>query len=268
MPQTEPNPASSDHFLNLVGARLVPTLASRTTARDLRNAITARAVICVHGGVGLGKTLAVRTNLRDLAPQTTVPLSFRKGAGVTTLCEILYQALDLPGETPTKVTAVDDRLCEALEAQPRVLVCDEAQGLSTKALDHLRTLWGEDGSPRFTLVLVGGENCHQRVRSRAALASRIAIWQQYKPLQPAEILQVMPQYHALWTDVPPDDLLWVDTLICHGNFRNWAKTTYHLQEALHEDGAPDHFTRDLMRSVLDSLDSTVRTTGQAVPGYL
>lgn len=268
MTQADPTPATSDHFLNLAGAHLVPTLASRTTARDLRNAIAARAMVCIHGGVGLGKTLAVRTNLRDLAPRTTVPLTFRKGAGVTTLCEVLYRALDLPGDLPTKVSIVDDRLCEALEAHARVLVCDEAQGLSTKALDHLRTLWGEDGSPRFTLVLVGGENCHQRVRSRAALASRIAIWQQYKPLKPAEILQTMPQYHAIWTDLPADDLLWVDTLICHGNFRNWAKSTYHLQEAMKEEGAPDHFTRDLMRSVLESLDSTVRTSDENIPGYL
>jgi hypothetical protein len=256
-----------DHYLGLAGARLMPTAASRLTQRHLRMAIRAKAMICIHGDVGLGKTLAVNTNLRDVAPQNTVWLECRKGATLATLCDALFRVLDLPGEVPTQVDDYDAVLRPVLSAQPRVLVCDEAQGLSNQALDYLRTLW-DDKRNQLTLVFVGGENCLQRIRSRPALASRMALFQQYQPLTPDEVLSTLPDYHALWHDVPPTDLLWVNDLVCHGNFRNWAKVTFHIQDALEEDSNMAWFSRDTIRMVLSYLDSTVRSQPGALPGYL
>ncbi|WP_199921481.1 hypothetical protein [Streptomyces bicolor] len=69
---------------------------------------------------------------------------------------------------------------------------------------------------------------------RPGLARRphcILLWQRYKPLTPGEVLTVIPQYHPLWTAVPTDDLLWIDDVVCHGNFRQWAKLTYLMLEA-------------------------------------
>ncbi|MGW3669069.1 hypothetical protein [Streptomyces sp. NPDC005141] len=70
---------------------------------------------CIHGDVGLRKTLAVNTNLRDLAPRNTVWLECRKGATLTSLCATLFRALDLPGEVPAA-------LRESAPIRPALLV--------------------------------------------------------------------------------------------------------------------------------------------------
>lgn len=167
-------------------------------------------------------------------------------------------------------------LKEALSQTPRVLVVDEAQWLDTRAFEFIRELW-DDEDTRLAVVLVGAENCYQKIKNRPALDSRILIWQRYKPLTPAEVLTVIPQYHPLWADVPTDELLWIDDVACHGNFRQWAKITYLLQE---EHGGPDTkghtadpphqptphsaaapcpaYSRDLVRAVLSRLDPTQR----------
>ena len=189
-------------------------------------------------------------------------------------------------------------LKEALSQTPRVLVVDEAQWLDTRTFEFIRELW-DDEDTRLAVVLVGAETCYQKIKNRPALDSRILIWQRYKPLTPAEVLTVIPQYHPLWADVPtdevlalmptyhalwqnvaPDDLMWINDAACHGNFRQWAKITYLLQE---EHGGPDMkgpgtagsphqptpdgaaapvpaYSRDLVRAILSRLDPTQRHT--------
>ncbi|MDQ0904378.1 hypothetical protein QFZ22_000363 [Streptomyces canus] len=256
------------HYLGLSGAHLVPTTASLLTQRHLAVAVEARAMLCIHGDVGLGKTLAVNITLWDLAPHTTLWLECRKGAPLTTLCTALFRVLGLPGEPPDKVDDCTPLFEEALADQHRVLVCDEAQGLSKQSLDYLRMLWDSE-AVRPTIVFVGGENCLQRIRSRPALFSRILLFQQYQPLTPDEVLARLPKYHALWENVPAPDLLWVNDLVCHGNFRNWAKVTFHLQHALeHDKPAPPWFSRDTVRMILSYLDTSVRSQSSTAPGYL
>ncbi|WP_406165157.1 ATP-binding protein [Streptomyces canus] len=257
-----------DHYLDLRGAHLVPTTASRLTQRHLAVALEEKAMFCMHGDVGLGKTLAVNTSLRDLAPTTTLWLECRKGAPLTTLCSTLYRVLGLPGEPPAKVDDCTPLLEQAFADRHRVLVCDEAQGLSKQSLDYLRTLWDKKHA-RPTIIFVGGENCLQRIRSRPALFSRILQFQQYQPLTPDEVLTTLPKYHALWENVPEPDLLWVNDVVCHGNFRNWAKITFHVQHALkHDEPAPPWFNRDTVRMVLSYLDTTVRSQPGTSQGYL
>jgi hypothetical protein len=258
----------SDHYLNLDGARLMPTRATRATQGSLETVISAQAMMCIHGAVGLGKTLAVNTNLRDLAPDSTVRLELRHGSTLTRFQTMLFRALDLPGEKPSDTGDLEDLLVQALSDQPKVLLLDEAQGLTTKAMEFVRYLWRLKQT-RLAVVFVGGEDCYRRIRSRAALASRICVWQQYCPLASDEVLALMPEYHQIWADVSPQDLLWVNDLICHGNFRNWAKATFHLQNALRKNPAHQGFTRDLMRTVLTELDSTARSKDIAPQdGYL
>jgi hypothetical protein len=124
------------------------------------------------------------------------------------------------------------------------------------------------------------EQAAHGITSSLQKSRTLLIWQRYKPLTPAEVLTVIPQYHPLWADVPTDELLWIDDVACHGNFRQWAKITYLLQE---EHGGPDMkgpdtadpphqptphsaaaplpaYSRDLVRAVLSRLDPTQRHT--------
>ncbi|HEY9368765.1 ATP-binding protein [Streptomyces sp.] len=178
----------------------------------------------------------------------------------------LAEALDLPDDLQPGHRTTERLIRSTLAAQPHVIVLDEAQGLSNHILEYVRTLWA-DKSNRLAIVFVGGENCYRRIRSRAALSSCICLWQQYAPLRPDEVVDTMPGYHAAWADVSPQDLLWVDDLACHGNFRSWATLTFHLQEVIDD---PEHeetaFSRKLTRSILTDMDSTDRAYNDRYDG--
>ncbi|WP_246460626.1 ATP-binding protein [Streptomyces himalayensis] len=231
-PETGPN----YHYLGLPGARAILTNASEETYANLVTTLRADdgngAIMCVHGGVGLGKTFAVNLHLDELAPNTTLRIKL-SSAKIQALREALYKKLDLPAEAPANSTRCESMIRKALSDTPRVLVVDEAQWLDTRTFEFIRELW-DDENTRLAVVLIGAETCYQKIKNRPALDSRILVWQRYKPLTPAEVLTTIPQYHPLWADVPADDVLWIDDLACHGNFRQ-----NHLSPSRgHEPSAP------------------------------
>jgi hypothetical protein len=61
-------PASTDQYTALPQARLVATRALLAARENLADTIAARAMMCIHGGAGLGKTVAVTNCLRELEP--------------------------------------------------------------------------------------------------------------------------------------------------------------------------------------------------------
>lgn len=67
----------------------------------------------------------------------------------------------------------------------------------------------------------------------------------------------MPNYHALGRNAAPPDLLWVNDIACHGNFRNWANVTFPIQQAREGDALLAWFRRDTVRMVLSYLGSSV-----------
>ncbi|MFD3840260.1 AAA family ATPase [Streptomyces sp. NPDC058642] len=285
-PDDPPTPAPNYHYLGLPGARAILTKASEETYANLLTTLRADAgkgaIMCVHGGVGLGKTFAVNSHLDELAPHTTLRIKL-SSSKIQALRAALYKKLDLPGQPPAGSTRCEAMIKDALCETSRVLVVDEAQWLDTRAFEFIRELWDDDDT-RLAVILVGAETCYQKIKNRPALDSRILIWQRYKPLTPGEVLTAIPQYHPLWADVPTEDLLWIDDLACHGNFRQWAKITYLIQEQQRDQnqqdpgnaGAPaaappagpaPHtaatrglYSRDLVRAILSRLDPTQRHT--------
>ncbi|MEU9348395.1 ATP-binding protein [Streptomyces sp. NPDC048278] len=285
IPGNHPATGPNYHYLGLPNARAILTQASAETYANLVTTLNAHdgrgAMMCVHGGVGLGKTFAVNSHLDDLAPHTTLRVKL-SSSRIQALLETLYKKLDLPGQPPARSTRCEAMIKEALSETSHVLVVDEAQWLDTRAFEFIRELW-DDEDTRIAVVLVGAESCYQKIKNRPALDSRILVWQRYKPLTPGEVLTVIPQYHPLWSSAPSDDLLWIDDLVCHGNFRQWAKITYLIQEQLHGPATPNApvepphaptgptrdeparepslpYSRDLVRAVLSRLDPTQRHT--------
>ena len=66
-----------DHYLGLAGANVVATEALLMLQDNLADVVAARAMMCVHGDAGLGKTLSVNASLRALAPADTCRVQFR-----------------------------------------------------------------------------------------------------------------------------------------------------------------------------------------------
>ncbi|MFG3480105.1 AAA family ATPase [Streptomyces sp. NPDC047980] len=256
-PPSQLPPPSNDHYLGLTRANIMGTKAVAETEDRVRKALKHAAMVCIHGHVGLGKTFAVHTVLRRHAPDTTIRLRFRQAHNMSELRGALWRALELPGEPPQSADLCGQQLKVALEQQPRrVLLLDEAQWLSKPALEYIRDLWGDD-EQRAAVIFVGSGTIRQRILSCPALHSRIYDWYQFTPLKPAEVLNTIPAYHPIWTDTDPDLILYTDDHAGHGSFRNWAKLTLHLQDALEEN--PDlTLTKDLVRWAFSRLDPTTR----------
>ncbi|MFE3907791.1 AAA family ATPase [Streptomyces sp. NPDC059153] len=115
--------------MRLPGAQIVSTRALLTARENIRAAIEAKAMICIYGQAGNGKSFAVNASLRELAPALTRRIQFRARPSTRDLRHELFHALGLPGRPPSHAIEFDRMLRGALE-EPRVLVCDEAQWLS------------------------------------------------------------------------------------------------------------------------------------------
>ena len=66
-----------DHYLGLAGANVVATEALLVLRDNLADVLAAKAMMCVHGDAGLGKTLSVNASLRALAPVDACRVQFR-----------------------------------------------------------------------------------------------------------------------------------------------------------------------------------------------
>src|ERR1035437_7340888 len=69
--------ACDDHYLGLAGANVVATESLLALRDNLADVVQAKAMMCVHGDAGLGKTLSVAASLVALAPAGVCRVQFR-----------------------------------------------------------------------------------------------------------------------------------------------------------------------------------------------
>ncbi|WP_353947330.1 ATP-binding protein (plasmid) [Streptomyces sp. HUAS MG91] len=247
-------PAPTDHYTPLPDARLVSTQALLTARENLTDTIEARAMMCVHGGAGFGKTMAVTSCLRALEPTEDIRrITFHARATTRAVRHELHTALDLPGPPPRYASEFDHLLKTALATHPRTLVLDEAQWLQSDQLEYVRYLW-DDPYTQLAAIFVGDEGCHQTLTREPMLSSRIFIWQRFTRLTPNEILQTIPLYHPIWADADPDHITYADSRAAHGNFRNWARLTTLTHTALKRTGRT-RVDQEVLRWVFSKLTS-------------
>jgi hypothetical protein len=220
-----------DHYLGLADANIVATEALRTTRDNLTDVIAARAMMCVHGDAGLGKTLSVNASLRTLASDDVYRVQFRARPTPRDIRHVLFDALGVSGAPPAAPIEFDALLKDVLAERFRVLVCDEAQWLSRECFEFWRHL-RDDRRTDIAIVFVGGGDCYQVLRREPMLSSRVYVWQEFRRLSREQVLQVIPAYHPVWENARPDDIAFADTHAGHGNFRAWAKITSHVVSAL------------------------------------
>lgn len=205
-PSPEVGEERADHFLGLPGANIVATEALLLTQDNLSEVIEAKAMMCVHGDAGLGKTLSVNAPLRQLAPGTVCRVQFRSRPTARDILHVLFDALVIGGSPPGTPIVFDHVLKDVLAERFRVLVCDEAQWLSRECFEYWRHLW-DDRRTDIAIVFVGGGDCYQ-------------------------VLRVIPAYHPIWENTDPEVIEFAVAHDGHGNFRSWAKITAHADRPL------------------------------------
>ncbi|MEU0941103.1 ATP-binding protein [Embleya sp. NPDC005971] len=218
---------SEDHFLGLEQAQLVGTDTLLTTRDNIEAVIEAKAMMCVHGPAGSGKTMSVNSALRHLAPDITHRLELRAGPTPRDIRHGLFQALGLPGEPPARPIEFDTLLKEALAEEFRVLVCDEAQWMKKTGFEFWRHLW-DDKRTNIAVIFAGGDGCYKVLRREPMLASRIFIWQEFTRMSKDEVRATIPAFHPVWADVDTALIDAIDKQAAHGSFRNWANITTHI----------------------------------------
>ncbi|MCP3759391.1 ATP-binding protein [Streptomyces sp. TBY4] len=220
-------PETADHFLALPDAQLVGTEALLTTRDNIETVIEAKAMMCVYGPAGSGKTMSVNSALRLLAPDRTHRLELRAGPTPRDIRHGLFNALGLPGEPPIRPIEFDNLLKDALSEEFRILVCDEAQWMKKNSFEYWRHLW-DDKRTDIAVIFAGGDGCYKVLRREPMLASRIHVWQEFSRLSRAEVLQTIPVFHPVWATTTPALIETVDKQAAHGSFRNWACITAHV----------------------------------------
>jgi len=244
-----------DHYLGLAGASVVATDSLLALHENLADLVAARAMMCVHGDAGLGKTLSVNAALRDLAPDDVFRVQFRARPTPRDIRHVLFDALGLSGAPPARPIEFDRLLKDALAERFRVLVCDEAQWLSRECFEFWRHLW-DDRRTQIAIVFVGGGDCYRVLRREPMLSSRIYIWQEFRRLSREQVLAVIPAFHPVWENATAGDIAHADIHAGHGNFRNWARITAHTVTGMQRLGRerPDRDVLDWVFTRLGGSD--------------
>ncbi|AOT62639.1 ATP-binding protein [Streptomyces rubrolavendulae] len=148
--------AATYQYVDLPDASVVTTRALLTARENISDTVAARAMMCIHGGAGFGKTLAVNICLRGLEPHEDVrKITFRARPTARAVRYELFTALDLAGEPPRHPSEFDRLLKTALAERPRTFLVDEAQWLNGEAFEYFRYLWDEP-STQLAIIFVAG----------------------------------------------------------------------------------------------------------------
>jgi hypothetical protein len=241
----------ADHYLGL-DASLVATDALLRTKQNLLAVIGKRAMMCLYGDSGLGKTLSVNACLREIAPTHTVRVEFSSYPSLRDVRNVMFEALELTGRPPRRPFEFNQLLLRELSQEFLVLVCDEAQWLSRECFELYRFLW-DNKHTKFAIIFVGGDGCYRVLRNERMLASRIYIWQGFRHLTDDQVLATIPAFHPIWENADPADILYTNKNAAHGNFRAWALITTHIIAAMSELGRTT-IDRELLRAAFDQAD--------------
>lgn len=224
--------------LYVPGAHVVSTQQLGVVTEAIAHTVAARAIVCVYGDPGHGKTVAVHQALRLLprrVPVRHAVVSVKPA--LPQLRAALLTAFGLPATSLTNRTDTADRaLIDALKT-PGVLVIDDVQRIAAPELDYLRLLI--DAPTTATTMVLCGAGAERSLARAPALASRVLTWQQTPRLDTGQVPAVLRLFHPLWDAAAEADLLHADATCAKGNFRTWAKITSHAALARSPESAVD-----------------------------
>ncbi|MEU4377136.1 ATP-binding protein [Pseudonocardia alni] len=212
------------HFLDLPGARVLPTAGLQLVDQAVGHVVDAAAMGVVHGPAGMGKTYAVESALaaRERAGLWS---SFPSRPTMRLVAATLFEQLtgSAAGRARSRFVLMD-AVIEELSARPRVVVVDEAQRLNTECIEFLRHLHDHPRT-RFALLLVGGDGAWQVLSAQPMLRSRVYRRVRLEPLTSEQVLELIPRFHPVYEGVDRELLLQIDDHLAHGNLRDWASFT-------------------------------------------
>lgn len=179
------------------------------------------------GEAGLGKTSTIRY-LAEGCGRELVWLETTADPSPAWVTRAVLEALTGVRQTG-RLYAMTQELTELLALRRPVVAFDEAQRLRLRAVECLRGHWDSvDGG--FPLLFVGGDAARKTIERHQMVLSRLRLDYQFRPLDEAEVVELMPHYHRLYGSADGDLIARVDRDFAHGNLRRWAQFTYTAQK--------------------------------------
>lgn len=166
----------------------------------------------VYGDAGIGKTQAFRHYLANnsLAIGITISPTY---ASITGVNELLAEQLGVRERVARKIT---NEIVTRLKDSGRVIIIDEAQHLTVRALNHIRCLADESG---IGICLIGNEDVYSKLKGTgkadfSQLFSRIGM------REPVSINNIKREdVQRVFQDADlPDDAVDILYKICHTNY--------------------------------------------------
>lgn len=230
------------------GMPTVATVPFRKTGAVVNTAIRDRGMAAFVGDAGLGKTFSVRHAVETAdMPYIWVQVGPKPSTKEVTV-RILKQLTG--GRTDGPLYELTDTVIGELDAQPRIVVVDEAQNLKKAGIDQIRSI--HDRSVGFPLLFVGGQECGRTLRSDPQLADRIGGWVTFKPLTGPALYSTLNAYHPLLKATDPKTIARLDREYAKGAFRRWArivKTVLELGREEDANGISQHTAKAVLAAI-------------------
>ena len=243
------------HFLDIDGARTLPTPGLVATDQAVEHALEAAAMAVVHGPAGLGKSYAVEQALARHPGVAVSWVEFPSRPTMRLVAAALFEQLTRVPAGRRSRFVLTDELIEALGGRPRVVVVDETQRLTKDCIEFLRYLH-DDRRTRFALLLVGGDDAWSVLSREPMLRSRVYRRVALDPLTGPQVCELMGSYHPIYDGVDRELLLLIDDHVGHGNLRYWAGFTRSAVDLCAQTGR-DRLDEEIARNTFAVLGSGV-----------
>lgn len=159
--------------ISLSDPPFVETSVSKMVKNAIKYSHIRGKISVVYGDAGIGKTQAFRSYLREnnLAIGITISPTY---ASITGVNELLAEQLGVRERVARKIT---NEIVSRLRGSGRVIIIDEAQHLTVRALNHIRCLADE---AEIGVCLIGNEEVYSKLKGSgkadfAQLFSRIGM---------------------------------------------------------------------------------------------
>jgi hypothetical protein len=215
------------HHANPPGVGIIETEGLLLSERSLQYVIANRLLGALTGVSGTGKTFTLEELLRGRVDIRVIWVEVQVKPTMLSIARAI--ALALLGEIPTGSRHelsyhLQEVLVDQPDGKPLVLVFDEAQRVNRECAEYLRYLH-DPHSTRFAMVLAGGNGCWETIRREPMLHSRVHEPVFFRALSDNAVLQMLPNYHAMYHRADPELLMWINQERCQGILRHWSAFT-------------------------------------------
>ncbi len=185
-------------------------------------------ILVLEGDGGVGKTVLTNDfSTRQTLPVSIVELPPRQSS--RDIVRWIHEAVctDSDSDELTERDLQDD--LKRLLSDPQIIIVRNAHRLSIEAAGQIEWLHSQRAAA-FSLILEGGNGTGHAIEREALLRGRVASTVRVLPLQGRQLLDALQAMHLLFLGADTDLLIEIDTRVCHGNLRHWARF---LQVAIH-----------------------------------